>query len=159
MKTCPHCAETDLQDAAKVCKHCGNDVSAVTPTLAVAKRAKPAARNWPYVAVLVGLALAGFFAFYAWATSAHSVDLVKAREAVRSLERDGVLTERQCSPNRAAINGMAWFRLSDRLRRNAMLSLARVCIEEGGSTAYELIDVKTRRVIAEFDGRNIRRDR
>lgn len=23
LKTCPHCAETDLQPAAKVCKHCG----------------------------------------------------------------------------------------------------------------------------------------
>jgi uncharacterized protein (DUF983 family) len=26
MKTCPHCAETDLQDAAIVCKHCGRDM-------------------------------------------------------------------------------------------------------------------------------------
>lgn len=23
MKTCPHCAESDLQDDAKICKHCG----------------------------------------------------------------------------------------------------------------------------------------
>ena len=27
MKTCPFCAETDLQDNAKVCKHCGKDIS------------------------------------------------------------------------------------------------------------------------------------
>ena len=26
MKTCPHCAETDLQDAAIVCKHCHRDI-------------------------------------------------------------------------------------------------------------------------------------
>jgi uncharacterized protein (DUF983 family) len=26
MKTCPHCAETDLQDDAKICKHCGKKV-------------------------------------------------------------------------------------------------------------------------------------
>lgn len=26
MKTCPHCAETDLQDEAKVCKHCGKNI-------------------------------------------------------------------------------------------------------------------------------------
>jgi len=23
MKTCPHCAESDLHDDAKICKHCG----------------------------------------------------------------------------------------------------------------------------------------
>lgn len=27
MKTCPFCAETDLQDEAKVCKHCGKDLT------------------------------------------------------------------------------------------------------------------------------------
>ncbi len=26
MKTCPYCAEMDLQDAAIVCKHCGRDM-------------------------------------------------------------------------------------------------------------------------------------
>jgi uncharacterized membrane protein YvbJ len=26
MKTCPFCAEPDLQDEAKVCKHCGKDI-------------------------------------------------------------------------------------------------------------------------------------
>ena len=26
MKTCPYCAETDLKDAAVVCKHCGRDM-------------------------------------------------------------------------------------------------------------------------------------
>lgn len=26
MKTCPYCAETDLQNDAKVCKHCGKDI-------------------------------------------------------------------------------------------------------------------------------------
>ena len=26
MKTCPHCAETDLQDDAKICKHCGKKI-------------------------------------------------------------------------------------------------------------------------------------
>jgi hypothetical protein len=26
MKTCPYCAETDLQDAAIACKHCGRDI-------------------------------------------------------------------------------------------------------------------------------------
>lgn len=26
MKTCPFCAETDLQDNANVCKHCGRDL-------------------------------------------------------------------------------------------------------------------------------------
>ena len=27
MKICPFCAETDLQDEAKVCKHCGKDIA------------------------------------------------------------------------------------------------------------------------------------
>lgn len=27
MKTCPFCAEVDLQDAATVCKHCGKDIT------------------------------------------------------------------------------------------------------------------------------------
>jgi hypothetical protein len=27
MKTCPYCAETDLQDAAIVCKHCSRDIA------------------------------------------------------------------------------------------------------------------------------------
>jgi hypothetical protein len=27
MKTCPFCAETDLQDNANVCKHCGKDIA------------------------------------------------------------------------------------------------------------------------------------
>ena len=27
MKTCPYCAETDLQDAAIVCKHCTRDIA------------------------------------------------------------------------------------------------------------------------------------
>jgi len=26
MKKCPHCAETDLQDDAEICKHCGKPV-------------------------------------------------------------------------------------------------------------------------------------
>jgi uncharacterized membrane protein YvbJ len=26
MKACPYCAETDLQDDAVVCKHCGKDI-------------------------------------------------------------------------------------------------------------------------------------
>lgn len=26
MKKCPYCAETDLQDGAKVCKHCGKEL-------------------------------------------------------------------------------------------------------------------------------------
>lgn len=26
MKTCPYCGENDLQDNAKVCKHCGNQI-------------------------------------------------------------------------------------------------------------------------------------
>lgn len=27
LKTCPHCAETDLQPGAKVCKHCGKSLA------------------------------------------------------------------------------------------------------------------------------------
>lgn len=38
MKTCPFCAETDLQDKAKVCKHCGKDIVKDNVALGIAAR-------------------------------------------------------------------------------------------------------------------------
>ena len=60
MKTCPLCAETDLQDNAKVCKHCGKDIS---------EAEKPFySRNIIGCAPLlgVGFVIAGFFFWPLW---------------------------------------------------------------------------------------------
>jgi len=55
MKTCPYCAETDLKDAAIVCKHCGHDM--------------PLSR-WDYRLAVTALVLIGAFLVFAVATTA-----------------------------------------------------------------------------------------
>lgn len=69
MKTCPFCAESDLQDAALVCKHCGRQLAPKyvagagvkplkietpqTPTAAVAKDAGNRRHLWIALAIVV----------------------------------------------------------------------------------------------------------
>jgi len=55
MKTCPYCAETDLKDAAIVCKHCGSDM--------------PLSR-WDYRLAVTALVLIGAFLVFAGAATA-----------------------------------------------------------------------------------------
>ena len=55
MKTCPCCAETDLKDAAIVCKHCGRDM--------------PLSR-WDYRLAVTALVLIGAFLVFGVATTA-----------------------------------------------------------------------------------------
>ena len=55
MKTCPYCAETDLKDAAIVCKHCGRDM--------------PLSR-WDYRLAVAALVLIGAFLVFGVASTA-----------------------------------------------------------------------------------------
>jgi len=55
MKTCPYCAETDLKDAAMVCKHCGHDM--------------PLSR-WDYGMAVTALVLIGAILVFGVATTA-----------------------------------------------------------------------------------------
>ena len=59
MKTCPFCAENDLQDSATVCKHCGKDIS---------EAEKPFYKRnvdiTPFIGI--GFAIAGFFFWPLW---------------------------------------------------------------------------------------------
>jgi hypothetical protein len=58
MKTCPFCYETDLQDAAKVCKHCGRNIT---------QAEKPFyEKNFGYKLLIVLTGCAGFFFFPIW---------------------------------------------------------------------------------------------
>ena len=61
MKKCPFCAE-DIQDAAKVCKHCGRDIVAgASQVQLVATKKKTSLVTWFFTA-LFGLAFVGWCA-------------------------------------------------------------------------------------------------
>lgn len=60
MKTCPHCAEPDLQDEAKICKHCGRS------TAVLKSYNKPI--GWGFLGVI--FAIAGLFYWPLWILAA-----------------------------------------------------------------------------------------
>jgi len=90
-----------------------------------------------------------------WARSAASIDLNAARAAVAGMEADGVLLERRCNPNTAAIKRTAWDALpSDDLRYTVTKVLARVCHAEGAGSTMLLVDDRGR-LLTRYDGHQI----
>jgi len=69
MKTCPFCAE-EIQDTAIVCKHCRRDL---TPD------AKPKARRWRVILVVVGGLVAAFVLALFFAPDSPEMTAFKAR--------------------------------------------------------------------------------
>lgn len=57
MKTCQFCAEPDLQDEAKVCKHCGKGVLDIKNEDAIKDAAIRRFTTWDYMTFLVLFAL------------------------------------------------------------------------------------------------------
>jgi uncharacterized protein (DUF983 family) len=55
MKTCPHCAETDLQDDAKICKHCGRKLKSESGCL-----------SYIFMTSIFICIIVGFFFWPAW---------------------------------------------------------------------------------------------
>lgn len=59
MKTCPHCAETDLQDDAKICKHCGKKIKSESGCL-----------SFIFMTGIVISVIGGFFFWPLWILAA-----------------------------------------------------------------------------------------
>lgn len=150
MKACPFCAE-DIQDAAIVCKHCRCNLSSM-PTVPTKRRP----RAWIIAAGVIGTLSLGVL--YIWGTSAYSADLPRAFDLVSAVEKDGVIKNRQCKPNRTVFVRSAWLRLpSEQTRRGVMLALARICIANDGGPTMSLVDPDTGATFAMFNGWDIER--
>jgi uncharacterized protein (DUF983 family) len=70
MKTCPYCAETDLQDAAIVCKHCHYEM--------------PVSRRDYWLAV-TGLVLVG--AFLVFGVASMAIQMTRADAKIVTADR------------------------------------------------------------------------